>query len=90
MNKTSCRQNPLSFIDVYGGPRVPHQIADTPNSVTIPTSGTATVALATTDDDMIMLPTTVTMTILQGDHYFAPYATNEASITIKDNDWPER
>ena len=75
---------------IYGGPRVPHQIADTPNSVTIPTSGTATVALATTDDDIIMLPTTVTMTILQGDHYFAPYATNEASITIKDNDWLER
>lgn len=75
----------------FGNPRrTYHQIADPPDSFTIPTSSgttaTATVTVATTDDDIYTFPTTVKVTVLEGGRYFAPYATSMATITIENND----
>ena len=58
-----------------------------PDTVTISTSGTATVPLATTDDDVDnSVDTTVRITVLAGDDYYRDLYLFTASITIEDND----
>ena len=69
---------------------VAHTVGDLPDTVTIPTSGTATVVVATTDDAVRNGPrrynasTHVDVAILKGVNYFGTYST--ARITILDND----
>ncbi len=76
---------------LYGTRRRAHDLAVTPpKTATIPaegaTKGTATVTVPIVDDDIFTFPTTVRVTLLAGNLYFAPHATSRASITIRDND----
>ena len=58
-------------------------------TVTIPTSGSATIAVATTDDGIDEADGTVTATINEDSGYTMSAAAGSATIAVADNDAPE-
>ncbi len=82
---------PTQAIDVKVSPLLAgdYGIANALKTVSVPTSGTATVTFPTTDDSVDEVDGSVTASIVSGTGYTSSSTNGSATVAIADNDVPE-